>query len=63
MSGPSSKVVIVGGGITGPVLALLLKQKGWNPIVVEKVSDLGASGLAIALHPNGYVYKPSNNQA
>lgn len=61
MSSPSSKIVIVGGGITGPVLALLLKQKGWNPVVVEKVSDLGASGLAIALHPNGYVQRLKNH--
>lgn len=53
MSVTSSKVVIVGGGITGPVLALLLKQKGWNPVIVEKVKDLGATGLAIAIHPNG----------
>lgn len=50
----SAKVVVVGGGIIGPVLALLLKQKGWDPIVVEKVRNVGESGLAIAIHPNGY---------
>lgn len=46
-------VLVVGGGIIGPVTALLLQQKGWTPIIVEKVRDVGASGLAIALHPNG----------
>lgn len=53
MSSPSRAVVVVGGGIVGPVLALLLKQKGWSPVVVEKVKDVGESGLAIAIHPNG----------
>ena len=60
----SNTVLIVGGGIVGPVLALLLHQKGWKPIIVEKVKDLGESGLAIAVHPNGYVHstRPSLTQ-
>lgn len=46
-------VLVVGGGIVGPVVSLLLQKKGYKPIIVEKVRDVGASGLAIALHPNG----------
>jgi len=55
MSTFPSRVVVVGGGIVGPVLALLLKQKGWHPVIVEKVKDVRESGLAIAIHPNGFV--------
>jgi salicylate hydroxylase len=49
----ANKVLIVGGGIVGPVAALLLQQKGWEPAIVEKVKKVGESGLATAIHPNG----------
>ncbi|KAK3372433.1 hypothetical protein B0H63DRAFT_453761 [Podospora didyma] len=46
-------VLIVGAGIVGPALALLLKQKGYHPVVVEKVRERGDVGVAISLQPNG----------
>ena len=49
----SKRVLIVGGGIAGPVIAILLKQKGWQPIILEKVRNIGQSGIAIAVHCNG----------
>ncbi|KAK0733762.1 hypothetical protein B0T26DRAFT_685653 [Lasiosphaeria miniovina] len=48
-----ARVVIVGAGIAGPTLALLLKQKGYFPVVVEKVRDMGNVGIALSIHPNG----------
>lgn len=48
-----STVLIVGAGIAGPALALLLRQKGYLPTVVEKVRDMGEVGVALSLHPNG----------
>ena len=48
------KVIIVGAGIAGPVLALLLHQKGYRPVIVEKVTKLGDAGGSIYLQPNGY---------
>lgn len=42
-----TKVIIVGGGIAGPVLAILLKSKGYDPIVYEKVAALADVGLSI----------------
>lgn len=48
-----STVLIVGGGIAGPTLALLLQEKGYLPILVEKVPDLGDVGIALSLAPNG----------
>ena len=48
-----STVLIVGAGIAGPTLAILLQQKGYLPIIVEKVRNLGDVGIALALAPNG----------
>ncbi|KAK9425328.1 hypothetical protein SUNI508_13129 [Seiridium unicorne] len=49
----SNNVLIIGCGIAGPVLALLLKAKGFNPIVFEKVRQLGDVGASLMLMPNG----------
>src|SRR5271154_2795926 len=51
MSSPT--VLIIGCGIAGPVLALLLKQKGYSPVVFEKVTELGNAGASLMLQPNG----------
>lgn len=48
-------VLVVGCGIVGPVMALLLKKKGYRPIVAERVVQMGDVGLAHSLYPNGYV--------
>lgn len=50
----SQRVLVVGGGIAGSVVALLLKQKGWQPIILEKVRHVGASGIALVVQSNGY---------
>ncbi|KIW21513.1 hypothetical protein PV08_02093 [Exophiala spinifera] len=46
-------VLIIGCGVAGPVLANLLKRKGYSPIVFEKVSKLGDAGASLMLMPNG----------
>lgn len=53
MQPPSPKVLIIGAGISGPILALLLKRKGYSPIVLEKVRELGDAGSGLMLMPNG----------
>jgi salicylate hydroxylase len=61
----SQTVLIIGCGIAGPVLALLLKQKGYSPVVFEKVKELGNAGASLMLQPNGYVRpagKPTNDE-
>ena len=50
---PPPTVLIVGCGIAGPVLSLLLKKKGYRPIVFEKVHTLGEAGGSLVLFPNG----------
>ncbi len=50
---PAPKAVIIGCGVAGPVLALLLQKKGYEPIVVEKVKELGDAGASLMLMPNG----------
>jgi salicylate hydroxylase len=52
---PPPRVVIIGCGIAGPVIALLLKKKGYDPIVLEKVRKLGDAGGSLMMMPNGYV--------
>ncbi|RAH58892.1 FAD/NAD(P)-binding domain-containing protein [Aspergillus piperis CBS 112811] len=51
MSSPT--VLIIGCGIAGPVLAIVLKRKGYNPIVFEKVQALGDAGASLMIQPNG----------
>ncbi|KAJ9602757.1 hypothetical protein H2200_012537 [Cladophialophora chaetospira] len=46
-------VLIIGCGMAGPVLAVLLKRKGYSPIVFEKVKQLGDAGASLMLMPNG----------
>ncbi|KAK7747678.1 hypothetical protein SLS62_009004, partial [Diatrype stigma] len=46
-------VLIIGCGIAGPVLAVLLKRKGYHPIIFEKVRALGDAGASLMLMPNG----------
>lgn len=56
----SKKVIVVGCGIAGPVIAILLQKKGYTPIVVEKVKELGDVGASLFLQPNGYVLDESS---
>ncbi|RAH75092.1 FAD-dependent oxidoreductase [Aspergillus aculeatinus CBS 121060] len=49
----SPTVLIIGCGIAGPVLAILLKQRGYAPIVFERVSALGEAGASLLIQPNG----------
>ncbi|KZT70890.1 FAD/NAD(P)-binding domain-containing protein [Daedalea quercina L-15889] len=48
-----TRVIIAGAGIAGPVLAIFLKAKGYDPIVYEKVEALADVGLSLCVQPNG----------
>ncbi|KAJ7034688.1 hypothetical protein C8F04DRAFT_1100636 [Mycena alexandri] len=51
---PGTKVIIVGCGIAGPILALLLKQKGYEPVVYERGKrSPDNAGLSLMLQLNG----------
>ncbi|CZT52826.1 uncharacterized protein RSE6_14206 [Rhynchosporium secalis] len=47
------RVLIVALGIVGPLLALLLQKKGYNPIILEKVSSIDDAGASLIIFPNG----------
>jgi salicylate hydroxylase len=47
------KVIVVGCGIVGPVMAVMLKKKGYDPVILERVNKLEPVGLSLALWPNG----------
>ena len=49
--GTELRVLIVGGGIAGLTLASLLEQRGFSPLVVEKVPDYDDAGYVIGLWP------------
>jgi len=46
------KIAIVGGGIAGLCTALCLKQRGFEPIVVEKAKAFSDVGAGLQLGPN-----------
>lgn len=58
--GNSTRVIIVGCGIAGPVIAMLLQKKGYTPVIVEKVRKLGDAGGSLFLQPNGYSLHNTN---
>ncbi|KAK1594580.1 uncharacterized protein LY79DRAFT_668550 [Colletotrichum navitas] len=49
----SSKVLVIGCGIAGPVVACLLKQKGYEPIIFERSEAPGDVGASLMICPNG----------
>ncbi|KAH9858404.1 FAD/NAD-P-binding domain-containing protein [Lenzites betulinus] len=48
-----TKVIIAGAGIAGPVLALFLQTKGYDPIIYERTESPTVHGLSLALQTNG----------
>ena len=42
-----TKVIIAGAGIAGPILAVFLKLKGYEPIVYERTDSLGEVGQSL----------------
>lgn len=49
----SPTVLIIGCGVAGPVVGLLLKQKGYRPLLFEKAARPGDVGASLMLCPNG----------
>ncbi|MBK6885231.1 MAG: FAD-dependent monooxygenase [Tetrasphaera sp.] len=53
MSGSAvSKVLVIGGGVTGTMVSLALSQKGADVVLVERNADLTAIGHGITLQGN-----------
>ncbi|KAF9871315.1 hypothetical protein CkaCkLH20_11236 [Colletotrichum karsti] len=46
-------VLVIGCGVAGPVVACLLKQKGYEPIIFEKSEAPGDVGASLMICPNG----------
>jgi salicylate hydroxylase len=42
----NTKVIIVGAGIAGPVLAIFLKTRGYDPVIYERLPGPAESGHA-----------------
>lgn len=53
MSSNSTKALIVGGGVAGPVFALFLKKAGFCAEIFEASEGLSEAGGALGLAPNG----------
>lgn len=51
-SSPVRRVLVVGGGITGGVLSLALRQRGVEVVLVDLRSELGGVGHGITLQGN-----------
>jgi len=50
---PATKVIVVGCGIAGPVLAIFLKMKGYEPVVFQSPSFKSQPRRGVSLQPNG----------
>lgn len=44
----SPKIIIIGSGIAGPVLAILLKQKGYYPVLFDRLDGVVEAGISLA---------------
>ena len=44
---PSTPVAIIGAGIAGPVLAMFLKQRGYDPVIYERMKEPWRGGLSL----------------
>lgn len=42
------KVIIIGGGIAGPILAIFLKLHGYGPIIYERQPKGAPGGISLA---------------
>lgn len=42
-----TKVIIVGCGAAGPVLAMFLKLKGYEPVIYERIKQGSDAGLSL----------------
>ena len=41
------RVGIIGAGVSGPLLAILLKSKGYEPVVCERNPEVSEAGIGI----------------
>ena len=48
------KVLISGGGIAGLTLGILLKEKGWEPTIIERDSEMRTDGYIIDFAGTGW---------
>ncbi|THH15627.1 hypothetical protein EW146_g4877 [Bondarzewia mesenterica] len=46
-------VIVVGAGIAGPILAIFLKLRGYEPVIFERLDGVEQAGLSMILQPNG----------
>jgi salicylate hydroxylase len=42
-----SKIIIIGGGIAGPILATFLKLKGYEPVIYERLDGVVDAGVSL----------------
>ena len=42
-----TKVIVIGAGIAGPLLAVFLKHKGYDPVLYERTEKVSTAGLSL----------------
>ncbi|KIP01125.1 hypothetical protein PHLGIDRAFT_131362 [Phlebiopsis gigantea 11061_1 CR5-6] len=48
-----ARVGVIGAGMAGPVLAVYLKLKGYDPVIYERTNSISDAGLGIGIQRNG----------
>ncbi len=51
MAAAGTKVIIAGGGVAGPVLGMLLKLRGYAPVIYERLDAPADMGLSLGYVP------------
>ncbi|KAJ4468286.1 hypothetical protein J3R30DRAFT_1696213 [Lentinula aciculospora] len=49
----ATRIIIVGCGVAGPVIACILKSKGYRPVIYERIKRNSDGGLSLMLQSNG----------
>ena len=50
----NNRVLISGGGIAGLTLGILLNQKGWEPLIIERDTELRTEGYIVDVFGTGW---------
>ena len=42
-----TRIAVIGCGIAGPVLAMFLKKRGYDPVIYERYTSASSGGIAL----------------
>ena len=52
----SIRVLVIGCGIAGPILAIFLKRKGYDPVLFDRLDGVQEAGISLMYVPFSSYY-------